>query len=142
MRYKIAPIIYTGHGTLPSLIGKGYAEIYVPVSPEGQEIKDYVRQATQLRKPVGYNPDFFETYQPNETAYLPENLRSQLHSLGMAPDSDKRAGTFAREILNRLLIDLSWSSSRLEGNTYSRLDTQKLIEFGQSAEGKNALRHR
>jgi hypothetical protein len=33
---------------------------------------------------------------------------------------------------------LSWASSRLEGNTYSRLDTQKLIEFGQAAEGKDA----
>jgi Fic family protein len=41
--------------------------------------------------------------------------------------------------MNRLLIDLSWSSSRLEGNTYSRLDTERLIEFGQAAEGKDAL---
>jgi hypothetical protein len=40
--------------------------------------------------------------------------------------------------LNRLLIDLSWSSSRLEGNTYNRLDTVRLIEFGQKAEGKDA----
>ena len=42
-------------------------------------------------------------------------------------------------MLNRLLIDLSWASSQLEGNTYNRLDTQRLIEFGQAAEGKNAL---
>jgi hypothetical protein len=38
-----------------------------------------------------------------------------------------------------LLIDLSWASSQLEGNTYSRLDTERLIEFGQAAEGKDAL---
>ena len=113
-------------------------ESYVPVSPEGQEIKDYVRQAPHLRKPVSYNPEFLESYLPNKAAYLPEGLRSQLNSIGMAPDSDNKAGTFAREILNRLLIDLSWASSKLEGNTYSRLDTQKLIEFGQSAEGKDA----
>ena len=49
------------------------------------------------------------------------------------------AGTFARDILNRLLIDLSWASSHLEGNTYSRLDTERLIEYGQAAEGKDAL---
>ncbi len=35
------------------------------------------------------------------------------------------------------MIDLSWSSSRLEGNTYSRLDTEKLIALGQAAEGKD-----
>ena len=34
------------------------------------------------------------------------------------------------------MIDLSYNSSRLEGNTYSRLDTQKLVEEGISAEGK------
>ena len=49
------------------------------------------------------------------------------------------AGTYARQILSRLIIDLSWASSRLEGNTYSRLDTERLILFGQSAEGKDAV---
>jgi hypothetical protein len=34
-----------------------------------------------------------------------------------------------------LLIDLSWASSHLEGNTYSRLDTRELIEHGRSADG-------
>ena len=38
--------------------------------------------------------------------------------------------------MDRLLIDLSWNSSRLEGNTYSLLDTQRLFERGESAEGK------
>jgi Fic family protein len=31
---------------------------------------------------------------------------------------------------------LSWNSSRLEGNTYSLLDTKRLVDFGQEAEGK------
>jgi len=47
------------------------------------------------------------------------------------------AGTYARHICQRLLIDLSWNSSRLEGNTYSLLDTRRLIEFGQQAEGRD-----
>jgi Fic family protein len=37
------------------------------------------------------------------------------------------------------LIDLSWASSHLEGNTYSRLDTRELIEHGRVAEGKAAI---
>ncbi len=36
-------------------------------------------------------------------------------------------------------MDLSWASSRLEGNTYSRLDTQNLIEHGLAAQGKDAI---
>ena len=49
------------------------------------------------------------------------------------------AGTYARQILNRLLIDLSWNSSRLEGNIYSLLDTRRLIEFGEEADGRERL---
>jgi fido (protein-threonine AMPylation protein) len=114
-------------------------EAYVPLSPEGQEIKEYVRQPRQMRTPVGYNQGFLEAYYPNETAYLPTELRDQLRKLGTPPDGDRPAGTFARDIMSRLLIDLSWASSRLEGNTYSRLDTERLIEFGQAVEGKDAL---
>ena len=115
------------------------AEIYVPTSPEGAEIKAYVRQPRAMRSPVGYKLTFLEQYHPNQTAYLPQNLREQLHALGRSPADQTPAGTFARDILNRLLIDLSWASSQLEGNTYSRLDTERLIEFGQAAEGKGTL---
>ena len=114
-------------------------EVYVPTSAAGAEIKAAIRQARQLRTPVGYKLEFLEQYHPNHSAYLPHSLRDQLHALGRSPAEQTPAGTFARDILNRLLIDLSWASSQLEGNTYSRLDTERLIEFGQAAEGKNAL---
>jgi hypothetical protein len=39
--------------------------------------------------------------------------------------------------MGRLLVDLSWASSRLEGNTNTRLDTNNLIEMGQEATGKD-----
>lgn len=113
--------------------------VYVPTSPEGAEIRAYVTQARQLRSPVGYRLAFLEQYQPNHTSYLPQDLRQQLRHLGQSPAEQTPAGTFARDILNRLLIDLSWASSQLEGNTYSRLDTERLIELGQAAEGKDAF---
>lgn len=118
---------------------RAVGEVYVPTSPEGAEIKAYVRQPRTLRPPVGYRLEFLEQYHLNHTAYLPPGLRDQLHALGRSPADQTPAGTFARDILNRLLIDLSWASSQLEGNTYSRLDTERLIEFGQAAEGKGAL---
>lgn len=114
-------------------------DVYVPMSPQGAEIRAFVRQPQALRPPVGYQLTFLEQYHPNHSAYLPPELREQLHALGQSPVGQTPAGTFARDILNRLLIDLSWASSQLEGNTYSRLDTERLIEFGQAAEGKNAL---
>lgn len=112
-------------------------EIYVPITPVGQEVLDYVRQPIQHRKPVGYDREFLESYRPNETTYLPREIREHLHNIGRSPDGEHPAGTYARDILGRLLIDLAWASSRLEGNTYTRLDTQNLIELGQAAEGKD-----
>ena len=114
-------------------------ELYVPVSPDGAAIRDHVRQPLMYRKPVGYQREFLEAYQPGRTFYLPESLRRQLHEIGRTFESERPAGTYARDILGRLLVDLSWASSKLEGNTYSRLDTQNLIEFGQVAQGKDAI---
>lgn len=115
------------------------AQPYIPISPEAQAIQTYVRQPRHLRTPVAYRTEFLAAYHPNSTHYLPAKLRAQLHDMGRSPAQQTPAGTFAKDILSRLLIDLSWASSQLEGNTYSRLDTARLIELGQTAEGKDAL---
>ena len=112
---------------------------FIPVSADSQGILAYIDQPPEARKPVGYQHDFLDAYRPNETWYLSESLRRQLHKMGRTADHDEPAGTYSRAILNRLLIDLSWASSHLEGNTYSRLDTRKLILHGTAAHGKAAI---
>jgi predicted DNA-binding protein len=101
-------------------------------------VRALVRRPISRRDPVGYQRDFLERYEPGTTWYLPGETRERLHEMGRTPDPDRPAGTYAREIMERLLVDLAWASSRLEGNTYSRLDTQNLIEFGQQAQGTDA----
>ncbi len=113
-------------------------ETYVPISAESERIKARVRAPIQVRQPVGYNREFLDSYRPNESYYLPQDIRQQLLNIGQAPNEQRPAGTYAKQIFNRLLIDLSWNSSRLEGNTYSLLETQLLLELGESADGKNA----
>jgi hypothetical protein len=113
--------------------------LYVPLSPEGEVIRAYVRQPLMHRRPVGYQREFLDKYEPGVTFYLSESVRAQLHEIGRTASGVRPAGTYAREVLGRLLVDLSWASSLLEGNTYSRLDTQHLIEQGQAAQGKDAL---
>jgi hypothetical protein len=110
----------------------------IPVSRAGLEIQAFVRRPFADRVPIGYQREFLEGYVPNETQYLTDTVRSHLYELGRTPDGQRPAGTYARDILDRLLIDLSWSSSRLEGNTYSLLDTRELIERGTAAPGKDA----
>ena len=112
---------------------------HIPLSADSRDILAYVDQPLLARKPVGYQRDFLDAYQPNVSGYLPESLRRQLHNMGRTAQAHEAAGTYSRAILNRLLIDLSWASSHLEGNTYSRLDTVELIEQGRAARGKAAI---
>ena len=65
--------------------GAIHAEIYVPMSAEGAEIRHLVRQALMHRRPVGYQREFLEAYKPGVTWYLPESTRLQLHEITNEP---------------------------------------------------------
>ena len=140
MLYSLAGAIGTSgpHHNGPKELATRDGAAGLELSAAARKILDYVSRPTSGRKPIGYRHRFLDLYKPNRTAYLPESTKTHLHRIGRPIDGRRAAGTFARDILSRLLIDLSWSSSRLEGNTYTRLDTQRLIEFGQAAEGKDA----
>ena len=111
----------------------------VPLSKRGTDIRAYLRQPPAARTPAGYRRGFLEAYRPNVSFHLSVTQRSHLGRVGRSTVTAEPAGTYARRILDRLLIDLSWNSSRLEGNTYSLLDTRRLIEFGQEADGRARL---
>nr|VFJ45530.1 MAG: Fic family protein [Candidatus Kentron sp. FW]VFJ57731.1 MAG: Fic family protein [Candidatus Kentron sp. FW] len=111
----------------------------IPLSIDSRDILDYIEQPLEARKPVGYQRDLLDAYQPNETRYLSESLRRQLRKMGDTGQAKLPAGTYGRAILDRLLIDLSWASSHLEGNTYTRLDTRELIKHGKAATGKRVI---
>lgn len=117
----------------------GLEEEYVPLSPSGAEVRQLIRRPQSERTPVSYNREFLDQYRPNESRYLTAETIAHLTRIGTTADLERPAGTYARQILDRLLVDLSWASSRLEGNTYSLLDTQRLIRFGEAAEGKDAI---
>ncbi len=110
----------------------------IQLSPDSKSLLEYVSQDIKEREPVGYDRDFLHSYQPNETFYLGTEQREELLAVGRVEAIERPAGTYARNILSRLLIDLSWNSSRLEGNTYSLLETKRLIEQGETAAGKDA----
>lgn len=134
-RYRL-PMVAADETARPALSPQ--AAVQLPVSVEGEAVRAAVRAPIHERHPVGYQRAFLESYRPNETAYLPPVLRKQLADAGSSSGGELPAGTHARQIFNRLLIDLSWNSSRLEGNTYSLLETERLLALGESAAGKDA----
>ena len=137
-RYRLPPIAGQLHAVTQDATAHAQGEL-IPLSPEGRLILQAVRQPIQHRRPVGYERSFLSAYRPNISHYIPEEMRLRLAGQGSFPQgSELAAGTYARQILGRLMIDLSWNSSRLEGNTYSLLETERLLEMGESADGKNA----
>ena len=88
------------------------------------------------RQPIPYITEWLESYQPNKSYYLSPLIRKQLAEAGLRASGQDPAGTYAHQIFNRLIIDLSFNSSRLEGNTYSLIDTERLLLHGNSAEDK------
>lgn len=108
----------------------------IHLSEEAIRLVSKVQQPIQRRRPVSYHREFLENYIPNQTFYLSQSLRNKLMQLGKAGDEPLPAGTYAKQMFHRLLIDLSWNSCRLEGNTYSFLETERLLDEGAFAEGK------
>lgn len=100
-------------------------------------VKSHLRTPYNRRPPVNYNPSFIDAYIPGRSFYLPQRDRERLLEAGLPITGSIPAGTYARRILEQLLIDLSWASSRMEGNTYDILQTERLIHHGQEATGKD-----
>ena len=70
-------------------------------------------------------------------------LDQELRTLEQATQDYRRRTTdvpkaIQSKELERLVIELSWKSSKIEGNTYTLLDTEKLILKHQEAPGHNS----
>ncbi len=109
--------------------GQGRATRYVV-----DDFHDYFAKPANRRKAVGYNPLLIEEYLPNETHWFSSKTIRDMTQAGGGRKVE--ASTYSHAISQKLLVDLSYASSSLEGNTYNYLDTQALIEYGQVADGK------
>ncbi len=130
-RYHLLPAAVPVAALQP---GPGVTEPLPPVAPAARPdwtatsmaLQDWLSQPLASRPPVTYQRGLVEQYQPNQSTLLPASLARELAAQGSLPEQ-LPAGTYMRKVLEPLLIDLSWSSSRLEGNRYSLLDTEQLF---------------
>ena len=136
-RYRPPRVLSAVGAAARSRTAHARIEVLPALSDPGAAIREHVHRPLLWRTPVGYDQEFLHSYRPNETFYLSMPERELLHRIGRPATAQRQpAGTYAKQLLSRLLLDLSWNSSRLEGNTYSLLDTKRLIEVGEKAEGK------
>ena len=145
IRRHVAPEVSgpTVWRALKKLVDEGRLEVSGKARATGYSlagaavVRAYLQTPYIRRRPATHNKEFVDRYIPDKTFYLGEADRQRLHEAGRPEPVPLPAGTYARRILERLLVDLSWASSRMEGNTYDILQTERLIRFGEEASGKD-----
>ena len=146
LRSRLATLVRTGRllklgdrrwtrYALPEPVADDRAQVEDALSAAGRRSLQRLEAPTDSRPAARYRRDYARAYVPNATRWLDDAERARLHELCTVTGTEQPAGTYARNILDRLLIDLSFNSSRLEANTYSLLDTRRLIELDVEAEG-------
>ncbi len=142
-RMRDAPSQATMSRVMSGLIGRGLLikegetrGARFSLTPNARRVATDPRRRT----PIPYDPDRIGGYVPNETHWLPEKAAVRMRdAVEQAGGQRLDASTYSRAIAERFLIDLSWASSNLEGNTYDHLSTEMLIKYGESASGRDRL---
>ena len=122
--------------------GQGRATRY-SVSPQAQvtmelNIDTYFEKETDEREvQTSFNFDLINETLPNVELFTAEE-KEHLNTLQAQFTHNVEGITPAeyRKEMERLGIDLSWKSSQIEGNTYSLLETERLLKEKQTASGK------
>lgn len=122
--------------------GQGRATRY-SVSPQAQvtmelNIDTYFQKETDEREvQTSFNFDLInETLPKVELFTAEEKERLSALQAQFTRNLEGITPTEYRKEMERLGIDLSWKSSQIEGNTYSLLETERLLKDKQTASGK------
>lgn len=124
------------------VIGKGRATKY-RLTPQahvtmGLNLDTYFDKDVDEREvQEGFNFELINDILPKVELFTPE----ELNILNSAQEQFRQHlsemnDTEYRKEMERLGIDLSWKSSQIEGNTYSLLETERLLREKETASGK------
>ena len=133
MAVKDGNIVVEGKARATRYRLSDYAHLLMPLSLDTYFAKDVDERQIQ----VGFNFDVINN-QLSKVALFTDDELERLNALqaefrkNIAEMSENE---YRREMA-RLGIDLSWKSSQIEGNTYSLLETERLLRESKTADGK------
>lgn len=124
------------------VIGKGRATKY-RLTPQAHVTMDlnldtyFDKDVDEREVQEGFNFELINDILPKVELFAPE----ELNILNSAQEQFRQHlsemnDTEYRKEMERLGIDLSWKSSQIEGNTYSLLETERLLKEKETASGK------
>ncbi|MCG2692017.1 Fic family protein [Microgenomates group bacterium] len=96
------------------------------------DLRRYFSQDSKLRVNVKTGFDF-SVFNYLRTALMEKELKKKL--LRLSRQEKKLDPTIFKREIERFTVEFSWKSSRIEGNTYSLLETDILIRQMKEAEG-------
>jgi Fic family protein len=124
------------------VIGKGRATRY-RLTPQAHvtmplDLDTYfINDVDQRKVQETFNFELINEMLPNVELFTAEELRILEHGQELFRQNlCEMSQTEYRKEMERLGIDLSWKSSQIEGNTYSLLETERLLKEKQTANGK------
>ena len=142
------------YATLKRILTKLVSENYIKTEGKGKGTKYLISPAYELIQPINiedyykkeidereikesFNFQVITEVLANHNAFTEKELiklteLQEIYTQNVAQLSDNE---YKKE-LERLAIDLSWKSSQIEGNTYSLLETEKLLKEKETAAGK------
>ena len=144
----------TSYSTLKRILTKLLADKYIESLGQGKGTKYKVSSAYELILPIDidayyekeidereikerFNFDIIKNVLTNNSLFTDTELlklkalqKEYINNIQQLTESE-----YKKE-LERLAIDLSWKSSQIEGNTYSLLETEKLLKERETASGK------
>jgi Fic family protein len=85
---------------------------------------------------IGYNFKILDILAKEEIFFETEIEKLDDATLEFHKNANGKTPLIEKKELERFIIELSWKSSKIEGNTYTLLDTEKLIKDGIEAVGK------
>lgn len=146
--------ISVSYATLKRTLTKLISDKYIVSEGQGKATKYFLSPSFELIQPIDidkYYENEIDERQIKETfnfGLVNEILsktsvftESELNKLNVLQNEyktnikDLNPADYQKE-LERLAIDLSWKSSQIEGNTYSLLETERLLKEKQTASGK------
>lgn len=91
-------------------------------------------QDERLPDSIGFNFDIFSALKN----LLTDKEKAELEQLNNTyiEKRNKLSPTLLQKEFERLTVELAWKSSKIEGNTYTLLDTERLLNENISAKGK------
>ncbi len=143
-----------GYATLKRILQKLISENLIQPSGKGKGTKYQLSQIYELMRPIDVDVYFQKEIDERlikdrfNYSLIPEILNNvsvftndELNYLNnfqkiYSENISKLTDSEYRKELERWAIDLSWKSSQIEGNTYSLLETERLLKEKETASGK------